>query len=283
MRRHLMALTSGLALAGLVALASPQAPTTLTLKSGDTIRCELVDLGGPGFTVLVNGRERIIPMSDVAIIDFGPKSPLKAADITRLWSPGEHLVVLRNGATVKGELYDIGGRHPLRITMKIGRNERDLSSDDITQIYLAKPSTGVFAPRPPQPLPTPGRRVQVPARDAWTATGVIVRAGQTVRFQATGQVTLNREGYLTAAPVGSSSAQRDSKAPLPRARLGALVGRIGPQRPFAGNTGVFLIGDQNRVVMPAAGELYLGVNDSVLTDNSGAFTVIVNAGGPPRH
>lgn len=279
MRRYLMTLTAGLALTGLAALALPQASATLTLKSGDTVRGEVVDLGAAGFTVLTSGRERVIPMSDVAVIDFGTAKPLAPADLARLWSPGQHLVILRNGASVKGELYDIGGTHPLRVTIKTGDTERDLSSDEIAQIYLAKPAAPAPPSQPQSSAPT-GRTVFVSATQAWTATGVTVRAGQTVRFHATGQILLNRS--LTATPAGSTSNQRDSRAPLPRSRLGALVGRIGAGGVFQRSTGAFLIGDQSSVAMPASGQLYLGINESVLTDNRGAFTVVVDAGGPPN-
>ena len=59
-------------------------------------------------------------------------------------------------------------------------------------------------------------------------------------------------------------------APLPRALAGALLGRIGSGQPFA-------IGNLTSVVMPADGELFLGVNDDGLNDNSGQFTVTVTA------
>ena len=47
------------------------------------------------------------------------------------------------------------------------------------------------------------------------------------------------------------------------------IGRGG--RPFA-------IGNLPTVTMPAAGELFLGINDSNVKDNSGFFTVIINTG-----
>ena len=50
---------------------------------------------------------------------------------------------------------------------------------------------------------------------------------------------------------------------------GALIGRVGNSQPFG-------IGDQASVPMPFDGVLYLAVNDDGLTDNAGAFTVMIN-------
>src|SRR5438105_18223 len=55
-------------LVGIAAVAQENA--TLTLKSGEQITGQLVDLGGVGFTVRVNGQDRQIPQNDVAVIDF---------------------------------------------------------------------------------------------------------------------------------------------------------------------------------------------------------------------
>ena len=47
-----------------------QESATLIMKSGERVAGQLMDLGGVGFTVRVNGQERQIPTNDVAVIDF---------------------------------------------------------------------------------------------------------------------------------------------------------------------------------------------------------------------
>ena len=70
-----------------------------------------------------------------------------------------------------------------------------------------------------------------------------------------------------AKPAGSVNGMRAARAPIPQALAGALIGRIGARG------AAFGIGDQQSVVMPDAGELYLGINDDEVSDNQGAFTV----------
>ena len=47
-----------------------QNSATLTLRSGEKVSGDLVDLGGVGYTIRVNGNERQIPQNSVAVIDF---------------------------------------------------------------------------------------------------------------------------------------------------------------------------------------------------------------------
>jgi len=63
---------SALAVAAIafVGVAQAQEDATLTLRSGERISGQLLDMGGVGFTIKVNNDERRIPTNDVAVIDF---------------------------------------------------------------------------------------------------------------------------------------------------------------------------------------------------------------------
>ena len=60
---------------------------------------------------------------------------------------------------------------------------------------------------------------------------------------------------------------------------GTLIGRIGGSG-FRSNSALFPIGNQTQIQAPASGQLFLGINDSVLQDNQGAFVVEIQ--GPTR-
>jgi hypothetical protein len=57
------------------------------------------------------------------------------------WSKftGTTQVVLRNGQTIDGQLYDIGGTSPLKLTIKTASGDRELSSNDVARIVMARP------------------------------------------------------------------------------------------------------------------------------------------------
>ncbi len=166
-------------------MAQAQENATLTLRSGEKITAQLIDLGGVGFTVKVNGTEKQIPTHDVAVIDFTGGS-MSDADWAKVPS-GQPLVWLRSGETVNGQLYDIGGSSPLKITLKTASGEREFSSNEIARIILARPSNTVATSGTNANLASAtGSGIAVSPKQPWTATGLTVKKGEILMFTASG-------------------------------------------------------------------------------------------------
>ena len=265
-KRTILALTvSALTIPG---IAAAQENATLILKSGERVAGQLIDHGGVGFTIRVNGQERRISTNDVAVLDFtgGTMSNADWAKVTG----GTHVVWLRNGQTVNGQFFDIAGTTPLKITVKTDAGDREFSSSEIARIALAPMSSsgtatsGTTAPE--------GQGIAVPANQQWTATGLTVRRGEVISFQTSGEVQWSPDAADAASAAGARSQKTVAGAPLPQNFAGALIGRIGNGQPFA-------IGDQTTVSMPAAGQLFLGINDDNVSDNQGGFRVLVQRTG----
>src|SRR5262245_41461628 len=100
-KRTMFALT--VATAAYVGALQAQEAATLTLRSGERISAQLVDMGGAGFTVRVNGQERQIPTNDVALIDFSG-GRMSVDDWNRV-TGGQHVLWLRNGEAITGTFY----------------------------------------------------------------------------------------------------------------------------------------------------------------------------------
>lgn len=184
-------------------------------------------------------------------------------------------LVMRDGRRVQGELIAVrdgivefdgqrGGfrRERLRVQREevvrieldnLGRREADRDRDDRSE---ARPS-GMRE-----------RDVRVEASQAWTNTGVSVRAGQMLYFESSGRVRWGpgrQDG-----PAGERNSPRNEARPIGSRPAGALIGRIGDADDY------FFIGDETGPVrVREGGTLYLGVNDDFLQDNSGAFRVTV--------
>ena len=240
---------------------------TLTLRSGEKINVQLMDLGGVGYTVRVNGQERQIPQNDVVVIDFTGNA-MSDADWAKF--SGTPQVVLRNGQTIDGQLADIGGSSPLRLTIRTSTGDRDLSSSEVARIIIAKPSNVVATTG--STTSAGGTSITVPANQPWTPTGIAVTKGQTLMFSSTGEVQLSADTNDVATASGAKSARTAPRAAMPRVLAGALIGRIGNGQPFA-------IGDNNTFQAPASGQLFLGVNDDSFADNQGTFQVTIQRGG----
>ena len=112
------------------------------------------------------------------------------------------------------------------------------------------------------------RAVVVNAAEQWHDTGVVVRAGQTVYFEASGSVRWGpgrQDG-----PDGERNSPRNEARPMPNRPAAALIGRVGESNDY------FFIGDDTGAIrVRGNGRLYLGINDDYLRDNSGSFRVTV--------
>jgi hypothetical protein len=266
-KRTILAAATVLAL---VVSTQAQENATLVLRSGEKVSGQLVDMGGTGFTVRVNGQERQIGTNDVSVIDFTGNGDVSDADLNRV-SGGAQTVFLRNGQAIDGQLYDIAGTSPLRITLKTSSGDRDLSSSEIGRIVLSRPANSVAtsgsSSSSTSGIPE-GTGVAVPGNAAWTPTGLTVRRGDRLTFTATGEVRLSSYSADVANANGSRAGRKVASAPVPDAAAGALVARVG-------NSAAFPIGENQTVAMPANGQLFLGINDDHVGDNGGGYRVTV--------
>jgi hypothetical protein len=248
-----------------------QENATLVLRSGERISGQLVDLNASGFQMKVNGQDRAVTTGDVAIIEFGGGN-MTAADWAKV-NDGQHVVWLKDGQTVSGQLFDIGGTSPLRLTFKTNSGDRSLTSSEVSRIVLARTSDAPAATTGTSQGNEAG--VSVSARQAWTPTGITVRRGQTVTLNTTGEIKLGPADSDAATAAGSKAGRYAQNAPLPQSLAGALIGKVGVNgKPFG-------IGDQTSIPMPAAGQLFLGINDDDLNNNEGEFRVQITTSGSP--
>lgn len=246
-------------------VAYAQSSATLTLRSGEKMNVDLIDLGGVGYTVRVSGNERHIPQNDVAVIDFtgGTMTDADWAKFT-----GGSQIVLRNGQIIDGSLYDIGGTNPLRLTIKTNSGDREIASNEVARIVISRPENAVATSGTGFAVTAPvAGAITVQGNQAWTSTGIRVRRGQRLTFQTTGQVQISDNPNDVADANGKEGALAPNTQ-LPEILVGALIGRIGNGAPFA-------IGKQTSIVAPGSGMLFLGVNDGEFGDNKGNFQVIV--------
>ena len=113
------------------------------------------------------------------------------------------------------------------------------------------------------------RQVIVSADVPWNDAGIDVRAGQTIYFEAQGQVRWGRD--RRDGPAGERNSPSNPNRPMGNRNAAALIGKVGNS-----SNDLFFIGDDSGAIrMRSSGRLYLGINDDVLTDNSGNFRVVV--------
>jgi hypothetical protein len=269
--------------AATMTVAAAQQPTfntnkqvTLVMKNGDRHSGTLVYHNDANFNLIENGQEKAYPVEQMALVDFGSGDPT-AAEINQLPAsrdPAElqrHMLVLSDGTALKGKLYTIK-ENALTFDTENGQR-RDFELSNIKRMYVSAPgarelwasktneSTGVAA--------TTGSAgsISVEGSRGWTDTGITVRRGQRVSFNTTGQVAFRSGGDATG-PDGNFNEDRTG-TPVPAAGVGALIGRVGNGAPFP------IGANKQGIAMPAAGRLFLGINDANTGDNSGNYSVVI--------
>jgi len=129
------------------------------------------------------------------------------------------------------------------------------------------------------------KTIAVPADAGWVDTAIDVLPGEELRFTAAGEIDLQRGNPgAVCGPAGIGLITVDQ--PVPSANLGALIGKVVQLVAVRvdEDSGIevrdeifvlFLIGQEGTVTVPFKGRLYLGINENVLRDNGGAYSVVI--------
>lgn len=177
-------------------------------------------------------------------------------------------LILRNGTRVEGQLLSVRG-DVIEFEERRGSGRGrliEVDRADVVRIEFDSPRDGSSSGRP---YAMRERTALVNANAPWTDTSVEVRAGQTIYFEATGEVRWGRD--RRDGPGGENNSPRNPNRPMPNRPAAALIGKIGSE-----STDFFFVGEeQGPIRVRATGRLYLGINDDYFGDNSGTFRVVV--------
>jgi len=260
---------------------------TVVTQSGQRLRGQIVSMGmnngysngndyGDTVVMRIAGRQRRIPANEVAFIDFVGDGTIPQNELNRANRSNNGLVVLRNGRTLNGSLADFNvpmgqvarvyfGNGPSN-QYPMGTNGQGGYNPNYDQNGQNEPRYGGGRYNQSN---GPRRTVTMPTNQTWTNSGVDVRAGEVVHFQARGTTTLSQNPNDSGTPAGANDGRMAGNSPIPGVTGGMLIGRVGNSQPFA-------IGAQTDVTMPATGRLFLGVNDDFVGDNVGSFVVDIS-------
>jgi len=217
--------------------------------------------------------ERSFAQETVAVIAYAEGDPTND-ELAALPNEGQ-MLVLRNGTRHPGRIEGLrdgvlrwtgtSGRVEQYPVSQIGRIYLDVEA--ARRVYNYTAGRGV-AVNPPVGGGAVGDGIAVHANRPWTDTGIVVRSGESMRFNATGEIKFGM-GDTQRANADGNAEVRNTAFPVSSAPVGALIGRIGTGEPF-------LIGTRTEpITMGRTGRLFLGINDDGFGDNTGQFVVKV--------
>jgi hypothetical protein len=258
-------------------------PATFVLKSGERVSGELTYKGGTAYTL--NGKD--YPSEEIALIAFVPGDP-PATELNSIPNvdnnPSEHerhVFVMRDGNVMLGKIYKISEDGSTITFDKREGGRQDVAASQLARVYVnpgaARTVYASVLSNAPSAVATSGAgaaagTITVPASQAWTDTGITVKKGDRLSFTTTGQITIasgsNPEFVATPDGAGNYNGARTGY-PVPAMAIGGLIAKVNNGSPFP-------IGSNTQpITMPSDGKLYLGVNDTQVSDNSGAFSVTI--------
>lgn len=178
-------------------------------------------------------------------------------------------LILRDGTRIQGQLISVRN-DIIEFEERRGTGRGrilEFDRDEVIRIEFDMPrGRGSSAERP---FGMRERTAIVNARTPWTDTSVDVRAGQTIYFEASGEIRWGRD--RRDGPGGEDNSPMNPARPLPTRSGGALIAKIGRD-----SEDYFFVGDETGPIrIRSTGRLFLGINDDFLNDNSGSFRVVI--------
>lgn len=175
---------------------------------------------------------------------------------------GEEGYVMDDDRVLRGIVEGLDETSFWRRLSEGGRTER-LDRDKVLFIQFRK-AAPVEPPNPPLKKIT----VEVPAKQAWTITNIMLKKGQRVYFFTDSAKVILCGGVPNVNADGVDPFTPDPKRPFPDAKACALIAKIGAD--------LFRVGaSQAPFVVKQDGELILGINDWRFISNTAAFSVMV--------
>src|SRR5262249_19072092 len=108
-------------------------------------------------------------------------------------------------------------------------NQRDTNRDGVItaqEFANAGAAPGTIGAIAGQPSAA-NQQIRVNSQTRWTDTGITVRQGDIIRFDASGQIQMSDNGSDMAGTAGSLNRRMAQDAPISGVFAGALIGKIG--------------------------------------------------------
>jgi hypothetical protein len=239
---------------------------TIRLKDGSVIRGQVIAFNNQQFTVLVGAGSRgrrsqiTIYMEDVESIEFESAGTATFPSGTSTTDTGQ---TTRPPVNTQPQTT----RPPVQQPPPATRPQPD---DDDTGATQPSGSQQPSSQGSPMFIPVFNSRVRADnAANGWTNSGLVARRGQRIRINASGRVTLG--GGRVSTPTGLAGVQDNEKL-MRSYPTGGLIAVIGDD-----NDDFIFIGNRREFIAQRDGVLFLGVNEGNLSDNTGAYEVVVEA------
>jgi hypothetical protein len=259
---------------------------TIRLKDGSVIKGKIVGFRDGQFVVLIGDGTRQRQMTffsdEIEAIDFESNSAANnsvrtsAQPVVNTVIPRPNPTPQPNGGidnSAENDVEIIVGQpnNQTAVTPKISTPNNSTQTNaslktSSTSSPTSNPSSNTNSTRP-KPIQLNLKVLADNTANGWTNAGWVVKKGQRIRIIGSGRISLGKGNYST--PGGISSLTDKDKL-MQKEATGGLLAVVGDD-----NNDFVFIGTQREFTATRDGALFLGINEGMLDDNSGAFDVII--------
>lgn len=241
--------------------AERKPPVMISFVNGTEQRFRLDHVDDNRVIVLKAGSQKklVFSRSEIISMRFRPEIPVKIPE-------GEEGVVLADGSVLKGSPVWMD-EQSFWIGLEDHKRKR-VELKKVTFIQFANSKDAIRISAASRDSIT--SRVNVSAAKNWTNSNLTVKKGQRIWFTVGDYSDCNCGNSSQTATSDGIPNSVSASSPVPSANLCSLIGKIGEEgKPF--EVGL----RKTAIIAEESGNLYLGVNDSSLKDNTGKFDVFV--------
>lgn len=229
---------------------------TIRLKNGSIIKGKIVSFNNGKFTVLIDdgARQRQFNFSaeEIESITFDSNTSQFPTNPPANSQTDPNTTIINVGQNKSGNNDPLPKKTPPVIKTDTSGNSnpsRNTNSGNIPPLII---NVSVLADN---------------TANGWTNSGYVVRKGQKIKIKASGRVSLGKGRRSNA---GGISTLPDQNKLMQNKPTGGLIAVIG-----ADNNDFIFIGESNEFIATRDGDLFLGINEGNLDDNSDSFQVTI--------
>ncbi len=244
---------------------------TIRLKDGSIIKGKIVSFGGGQFIIVIGegSRQRQLKFFADEIDSIKFESDASPAIVSTTTTETMRETDYNQSNNGNDTVITVGSA-PRTTTLPPANNDSNVSEEDeiiddngIADNNNSANNSGVS----PKPIEIKVKVLADNTSNGWTNAGWVVRKGQRIRIQSNGRVSLGNGRF--SGPRGISTLPDENKL-VKDQPTGGLIAVIGDD-----NNDFIFIGEGQEFVADRDGALFLGVNEGYLSDNSGAYNVVL--------
>lgn len=260
---------------------------TIRLKDGSVIKGKIVGFRDGQFLVLIGDGTRQRQMTffsdEIEAIDFDAGSIANNSGRTANPSAINTVVPRPNSTPASTAANPAGNNAENDVRILVGQpnnsqaaspnttlpnnsNQTNASLKTNTSSQTANPANNTNSTRP-KPIQLNLKVLADNTANGWTNAGWVVKKGQKIRIIGSGRISLGKGNYSTPAGISSLG---DKDKLMQKEPTGGLLAVVGDD-----NNDFVFIGSQREFTATRDGALFLGINEGMLDDNSGAFDVVI--------